>query len=122
MKKTLGILLGALLLFGQQPPTVPAPNQDRETVFSVTSTLVQVDAVVTDGKGHNIADLTPADFEVLIDGKAQPLTHFSYVRVAPETQAAEPRRAMKTGPALPPPPSTQLRPEDCAAHPGADGG
>ena len=112
MKKTFGILLGTLLLFGQQPPTVPAPNPDRGTVFSVTSTLVQVDAVVTDGKGHNIADLTPADFEVLIDGKAQPLTHFSYVRVAPETQAAEPRPAKKTGPALPPPSSPQLRPED----------
>ena len=68
--------------------------------------------MVTDGKGHNIADLTPADFEVLIDGKAQPLTHFSYVRVAPETQAAEPRPAKKTGPALPPPSSPQLRPED----------
>jgi VWFA-related protein len=112
MKKTLGILLGTLLLFGQQPPTLPPPNPDRGgTVFSVTSTLVQVDAVVTDGKGHNIADLTPADFEVLIDGKAQPLTHFSYVRVAAETQAAEPRPAVKTGPALPPP-SAQLRPED----------
>jgi hypothetical protein len=31
----------------------------------VTTTLVQVDAVVTDSKGHYVTDLTPDDFAVL---------------------------------------------------------
>src|ERR1035438_652997 len=106
------ILLGALVAFGQQAP-VPAPNPDKSgVVFSVTSTLVQVDAVVTDGKGRNIADLAPGDFQVLIDGKPQPLTHFSYVRLSTEAPTMASVPAARTGPVLPPPPSAQLRPED----------
>jgi VWFA-related protein len=81
-------------------------------VFSVTSTLVQVDAVVTDSKGRNIADLRPDDFHVLIDGKLQPLTHFSYVDLSSAAPPPPPVRAAKTTPVLPPPPSAPLRPED----------
>ncbi len=65
-------MLAAVLGFGQQPGPV----------FSVTSTLVQVDAVVTDGKGRHVADLTANDFEVLEDGKPQAITYFSYVRIS----------------------------------------
>jgi VWFA-related protein len=112
MNAMCGILLGELIAFGQQAP-VPAPNPERSgVVFSVTSTLVQVDAVVTDGKGRNIADLAPDDFQVLIDGRAQPLTHFSYVRLSTAAPTTSPAREAKSGPVLPPPPSAQLRPED----------
>jgi VWFA-related protein len=114
MNAMCGILLGASVAFGQQAP-VPAPNPEKSgVVFSVTSTLVQVDAVVTDGKGRNIADLAPDDFQVSIDGKVQPLTHFSYVRLSTAAPTASPAAAasMASGPVLPPPPSAQLRPED----------
>ena len=107
-----GVLLGALFAQGQQPP-VPAPNPDKSgTVFSVTSTLVQLDAVVTDSKGRNIADLAPEDFRVLIDGKPQQLTHFSYVRLSTAAPAAAPLHVAQGGPVVPPPPSPELRPED----------
>src|ERR1017187_216836 len=87
MKATAGIFIGALFASGQQP-AVPAPDSQRPgAVFTVTSTLVQVDAVVTDSKGHHITDLTPEDFQVFEDGKLQKLTHFSYVRVTPELKA-----------------------------------
>ncbi len=66
-----------LLSFAEEPP----PEQPR-TVFSVTSTLVQVDAVVTDSKGRHVSDLAASDFEVLEDGVPQQITHFSYVRIA----------------------------------------
>src|SRR5579863_10275960 len=93
------VVLGGLVAFGQQSPT-PAPNPEKSgAVFSVTSTLVQVDAVVTDGKGRNIADLAPDEFQVLIDGKPQPLTNFSYVQLS----TAAPAHAAKSGPVLPPP-------------------
>jgi VWFA-related protein len=112
MKAMWGILLGASVALGQQAP-VPAPNPEKSgVVFSVTSTLVQVDAVVTDGKGRNIADLAADDFQVLIDGKLQPLTHFSYVRLSTAAPTTAAVRAAKSGPVLPPPPSAQLRPED----------
>ena len=52
MKTTACIFIGALFASGQQP-AAPAPDSPRpEAVFTVTSTLVQVDAVVTDSKGH----------------------------------------------------------------------
>ncbi len=104
MRKLCWVIVAAFIASGQQP------KDPEKAVFSVTSTLVQVDAVVTDGKGRNIEDLTPDDFEVLVDGKPQTLTHFSYVRVIPD---GTPRRSVqKAASALPPPPSAQLRPED----------
>src|ERR1039458_8482866 len=83
MKAIAGIFIGALFASGQQP-AAPAPDSQRpEVIFTVTSTLVQVDAVVTDSKGHHITDLKPEDFQVFEDGKLQKLTHFSYVQVTP---------------------------------------
>ena len=112
MKAAAGLFLGALFASGQQP-AAPAPDsQQPATVFSVTSTLVQVDAVVTDSKGHHITDLKPEEFQVFEDGKLQKLTHFSYVQVTPELETAREKLSPKPVDALPPPPLAQLRPED----------
>ena len=108
MKIAIGIVLCALPLFTQPAATPAGSAQPNGPVFTVTSTLVQVDAVVTDGRGHNVADLKPNDFEVSVDGKPQPLTHFSYVRVAGEGPA--PRAATPT--VLAPVSVSDLRPED----------
>jgi VWFA-related protein len=56
----------------------PAAQQGQEVV-RITTQLVQVDAVVTDKKGKHVEDLTDGDFELLVDGKKQQLTHFSHV-------------------------------------------
>jgi VWFA-related protein len=56
----------------------PAPRQGQEVV-RITTQLVQVDAVVTDKKGKHVEDLTEGDFELMVDGKKQQLTHFSHV-------------------------------------------
>jgi len=117
MKAAAGILIGVWLASGQQP-AVPAPDSPRpEAVFAVTSTLVQLDAIVTDSKGHQVTNLIPADFQVFEDGKLQKLTHFSYVQITPVSKAAELKAAReKPSPSsvatLPPPPLAQLRPED----------
>jgi VWFA-related protein len=63
-------------LWGQQPAPPPALES---TVFRVTTSLVQVDAVVTDGKGHYVTSLKPDDFEILLDKKPQAITNLSYV-------------------------------------------
>lgn len=94
----------AAILLAQQTPT-PARN-DEDIVFRVTTTLVQVDAVVTDSKGKQVTDLSPADFELKVDGKVQPITTFSYVRLAPEPAAAPKsmeKRAANQPPNAPPP-------------------
>jgi hypothetical protein len=50
-----------------------------QAVIRITVNLVQVDAVVTDSKGHQVTNLGPADFEILEDGRPQTITNFSYI-------------------------------------------
>ena len=58
----------------QQPP----PRTEQDDVIRVTTSLVQIDAVVIkDGK--QVTDLTAEDFEILEDGRPQTITNFSYV-------------------------------------------
>src|SRR5436190_22353437 len=80
-----GVLLGAALCLAeapqvdraeaQQPPRevgqTSAPQQPP--VFRGGTTLVQVDAIVSDASGQPIMDLAAADFEVLDDGRPVPI-------------------------------------------------
>ncbi len=116
VKSAIGLTLCASLLVAQQPPAA-APNSPPapEVVFSVTTTLVQVDAVVTDSKGHYITDLAADDFAVFDDGKPQKITNFSYVQMGPPASAGAkpaPKPAGKSAPALPPAPAAPLHRED----------
>ncbi len=95
-----------------------SPAASDNPVFRVTTTLVQVDAVVTDSKGRQIIDLSADDFEILADGLPQRITHFSYVRVAPDAvSAAVPSKAPRGSRShlnsiVPPAPVISLPPED----------
>ena len=62
--------------FGQQP--TPTPKPDEETV-RITTSLIQVDAVVTDKNGNPVTDLKAEDFKIYQDGKLQKVTNLSYV-------------------------------------------
>jgi VWFA-related protein len=86
-----------------------APN----TVIRIDVNLVQVDAVVTDGRGRRVTDLPSAAFEILQDGKPQAITNFSYVSTKPAAAEAVHRVALAKpvkGEAPPPPPV--LRPAE----------
>lgn len=114
-KSAIGVVLCASLLVAQQPPPA-APNPSTpDVVFTVTTALVQVDAVVTDSSGRQVTDLTAGDFSVYMDGKEQKITNFSYVRVtssvAPGSKP-EPKQSSKWSALLPPLPPPSLRPED----------
>ena len=85
----------SLSLLAQQP------ESPDNAVFRINSTLVQIDAVVTDAKGNQVSNLTANDFEVYADGVPQRITHFSYVAIsAPHITATE---SVKN-PILAPPP------------------
>ncbi|MEO6238107.1 MAG: VWA domain-containing protein [Vicinamibacterales bacterium] len=65
-------------------PSLPAasPQQAPETPrFRVGVDAVRIDAVVTDGNGRIVTDLTAADFEVRQDGKRQAVTFAQYMPV-----------------------------------------
>ena len=78
----------ALLAIGILPGQQPTSDNPPETSFRISVNLVQIDAAVTDSHGKPIRDLTKDDFQILLDGQEQPLTHFSHVQ-ADSTAAAE---------------------------------
>lgn len=71
----------AVLLLAATMP-VPARQQPaQKPTYRVQVNLVQVDVFVTDAQGHFVPDLTKDDFELLEDGKVQPLTTFAVVNL-----------------------------------------
>jgi VWFA-related protein len=87
---------GAASLFAQQ-------------AFRTSTLLVEVDTIVTDGKGQFVADLTAGDFEVLEEGKPQRIERLYVVSGSTVSAAAAPLPATATGveaDAVPPAPPT----------------
>jgi VWFA-related protein len=83
MKKLLkGVVLAALLgptLFAQTPQQAAA--QSQQPTFRVQVDYVEVDVVVTDRNGNLVRDLKKEDFQVLEDGRAQPINTFTFVNI-----------------------------------------
>lgn len=67
-------------------PTPPIENDD---VVKITTTLIQVDATVTDKKGNVIRDLKPEELEIYENGKKQNITNFSFVGVNSSSQSVQ---------------------------------
>jgi VWFA-related protein len=103
------ILLSTL---GAQSSAQQTPSP--EGVIRINVNLVQVDAIVTDGKDKPVTNLTADDFEVLQDGKSQTITNFAFVEVKDARITSPPSpdgpKQPKNGPA-PPPPPMNLHPE-----------
>jgi VWFA-related protein len=68
-------MLGALAAGAQTPPAAPP------TVFdsAIDVRVVNVEAVVTDGKGQPVRGLTAADFRLMVDGREVPVEYFTEV-------------------------------------------
>jgi VWFA-related protein len=72
------LILCAGWIYGQNPPQkTPSPPADDRVV--VTTSLVQVDAVVTDKNGKQVTDLRPDDFELVEGGRTRNIVGFSYI-------------------------------------------
>ena len=74
----LSTLLSAVA-FGQQQPSQQqgaAPATADDDVVRITTSLVQVDALVVDKKARQVTDLRPDEFEILEDGRPQKITNF----------------------------------------------
>ena len=65
---------GVLPLRAQDTPRATTPPVPT---FPAAAELVQIDVVVTDGDGAPARDLRREDFEVLEDGRPQPISHFA---------------------------------------------
>jgi VWFA-related protein len=56
------------------------PPPEHGPIFRLGVSLVQLDVVVTDRRGRHVHDLGPADFEVLQNGRPQPIVDAIYVQ------------------------------------------
>ena len=101
------------ILLGQQPTSDNPP----ETSFRISVNLVQIDATVTDSHGKPIRDLAKDDFEVLLDGQAQPITYFSHAQAenAAPVESSTPESTASAPKDLPlPSTSPRLKPDQVA--------
>jgi VWFA-related protein len=88
------VTIGAGLTLSARPAACqpPAPEPQTSTSTSTSSerpllrigtTLVEIDAVVTDKQGRHLTGLTPDDFELHQDGRKQKITSVRYVHAYP---------------------------------------
>ena len=80
------LLAGGALVSGQapagQPPAgQPPAAQGQAPTFKVQVDYVEVDVLVTDGRGNYVRDLKREDFQVFEDGKPQAVTNFALVDI-----------------------------------------
>jgi VWFA-related protein len=82
-------MVGLMLAFLAAAPAAAAEKDGGPPlVVRLSVDLVQVDAVVTDGKGRPVTNLLAADFEILQDGRPQTVTQAVYMGgTAPSGQA-----------------------------------
>ncbi|MGI9034715.1 MAG: VWA domain-containing protein [Pyrinomonadaceae bacterium] len=100
------------MVFGQTVKVSPTPLSGEDSVVRISTTLIQVDATVTDKKGNIVKDLKPEDFEIYENGKRQNITNFSFVAADSKNAPTQPEQSAqaRNKSAVPLPP-VKLRPE-----------
>lgn len=94
----------------EQKPTASPQEPNDIDVVKISTNLVQIDAVVTDGRGNHVTDLRADEVEMLEDGRPQKISDFSYIKIVrPEPRAANPSETSGTAAAGP---RRQLRREE----------
>jgi VWFA-related protein len=73
---------------GQQPSPVKPSEQDDE-VIRIRTELVQTDVMVFDKQGRFVDGLRPEQFELSLDGQAQPVSFFERVAAGSAREAAQ---------------------------------
>jgi VWFA-related protein len=105
----LAILFCASISLSQA--TTSTPQGGVEDVVKISTTLIQIDATVTDKKGNIVKGLTADDFEIYENDKKQLITNFSFVELQPDVPpVAREIKPDKNSVPIPLPPS-KLRPE-----------
>ena len=89
-----------------RPSASPTPPRPEDDVVKITTSLIQVDVTITDGKGRIISDIKPDEVEIYENGKKQKVTNFSYVANVRE-RTEQPRQSQD----LPTAPSAPLQPD-----------
>jgi VWFA-related protein len=81
------LLTLSFAIFAQQPTLSSTP--DEADVVKISTSLIQIDATVTDKKGNIVKDLTADDFEIYENNIKQTVTNFSFVELRSEQSSKE---------------------------------
>jgi VWFA-related protein len=87
--------IAAFHAIAQAQQNQPQPSPPAEDVVRVNTDLVQTDVVILDKQGHFVDNLRREQFELLVDGKPQPITFFE--RIAAGSQSEERQLAAARG-------------------------
>jgi len=99
-------LLGAATAATRAIAQAPTPSPEPVTLVPAVSTeLLRVEVVVTDGDGRPVRDLKASDFVILEDGDPQTISHFQGasgrpIGTAGARTSAEPAEAAESGAAM----------------------
>ena len=80
-------LLSPAIAQNQPPPATAQTQAPGDEVIRVNTELVQTDVTVFDKKGRFVDQLRADDFELMVDGKPQPISLFERVSFANRAQA-----------------------------------
>ena len=88
---TVVLLLTSLAQIGSaQQAAAPPVDQDPQATFKAGINFVRVDVIVTDRKDAPVTNLTKDDFEVIEDGKVQPIEQFRMIKVDGTAKPGDP--------------------------------
>ena len=93
----------------QTPSPSATPPEDDGDVVKISTTLIQLDVVVTDKKGNQVTDLKPGDFEIYENGEKQDITNFSYIFNQTENKPQNNKATNSTDKFSVPPPPAKLK-------------
>jgi VWFA-related protein len=101
------LCLASLTAYAQEPKPLPTqelpqkPSTQMDDVIRITTELVQTDVMVFDKDGRYVPGLQKEQFELLVDGKSQPISFFESVVMGGRREAAALRslRGSKGAPA-----------------------
>ena len=107
------LTLAGIVVAGQMTIAGQSQNKpgEQDQAIRLKSDLIEMRVVVTDRKGQLIDNLKQEDFEILIEGKPQPISFFSVERIKGRTTGAAPQPGKPTAPGVsrPQPPSQPAR-------------
>jgi VWFA-related protein len=106
-------LLAAVLVSSATLPAQHEIGTQDAPVFRASTHLVTIDAVVTDGDGKAVTNLTRDDFDVIVGGRHQALEQALYIRTQDQPQAWAAARAATAGSGNAPP---EARSESAASR------
>src|SRR5438270_12739584 len=85
---SLSLAASVCLLLAQETAR-PVPQGPDEEVVRISSDLVQTDVMVFDKGGNFVDGLKPEQFELKVDGRAQPIVFFERIQAGTVNEDAQ---------------------------------